>query len=157
VFVPERAESGYGGPKIVGLSPDRLLPESSRAVRDLLDWSVTSKTESVPASAQKLGAHLEKEISDSDLSRLALVKPAVVPERQARRWQRVLDRGYQVDANNARRLDVVLDLLYAVDVFEATATLDDVLPREGIEALYRLGQYMVQLNYPRWSEMLGSS
>jgi hypothetical protein len=111
----------------------------------------------VPASAQKLGAHLEKEISDSDLSRIALVKPAVVPERQARRWQRVLDRGYQVDANNARRLDVVLDLLYAVDVFEATATLDDVLPREGIEALYRLGQYMVQLNYPRWSEMLGSS
>ena len=95
-----------------------------------------------------LRALLEAELPDRLLEELKQVGPVERPQGMAKSWRRIVEASGERGLDEqpmAARVDRVLDYIHVSDVFERTSTLSDVLPKEDVEALFRLGQYLVYL------------
>jgi predicted acylesterase/phospholipase RssA len=148
VYVPESEGRNNKGPKIIRLSPEFTLPESTQMVKSLINWATRRRNDVPPVTADQLRAVLERELSDATLHRLKRLEPIERPKQMAKIWQTVVEKSRDNAFNDERmtaRLDVVLDFINAWNVFDLTPTLSDVLPSDDINALFRLGRYLVNL------------
>lgn len=150
VFLTKEAALARGGPTIVVLDPAQALPESVSWVHALLDLVKDGDSATAPVDQAEVQTTLARELPDRLLRRLRRTIPVTgLPKQLEQEWKPLTDANPWLvqDERTNERLRVVLDYYQALEAFDQTSTLNDVVPRQDVEALFRLGRYLVQLNW----------